>query len=743
MSKNLNNTGKKPVITGMKNYKTIFWKVVVGFGIAACLLATTYWIAFDNLRELKKNINSLAELNPKNIYRKNISKKVDDIDFYVRKYTMNKNDSLPALFDRSVYEVGVYMDELDSIAADNEEYGQMLRKLGFYINLKIQLGRQRLSLSEGYNSNVELSGIMTQIADYETEIRTQKEEKAQTENPPLSQQPADGVKEEPKKKENFFSRMFSRNKNKKRPKTTSPEPLTVAPDPFLDAPDPALKEIDTSTANNVVSSDKVKDILEDAQLKENAKTSRYYLEALTLMEKDDKVMDSIRSISATMEKMEMAESKATINRLTDDTTNRTSEILTNLIVSGVAALLVFVIVVYREVRHNNKLRKELIKEKKSTEKLAKAKEEFLANMSHEIRTPMNVIVGFSEQLLKTGLESDQQKLLLNIKRSSSHLITIINEILDYSKMESGIIMLEKITFDVEEVLNDVYVSFKNTADKKNIQLSYTMEENISKWVVGDSVRLKQILLNLVGNAVKFTEKGAVTLSCNISSADAHSQTLLFEVTDTGIGIPEDAQGTVFEQFTQADSSVTRKYGGTGLGLTISKKLVEALQGEIGVKSEPGKGSTFYFTIPYKLASAEEHAAYGNGSQDGSVKDALTGKKVLVADDDEMNKLLVQHILENYNMDVDTAVDGAEAEEKLLKNQYDIVLMDLHMPKMGGLDVVMSIRKKNITVPMIAVTGNVMKGEKDKCLNAGMNAYISKPYNEAELLQKMTELLPTV
>ena len=716
--------------------------MVLGFAIAAGLLATTYYIAYDNLRGLQRNINALSEVSPKKVYRKKIEKKIDEIDFYVRKYSLNKNDSLPALFESCVNDVGRYMDELDSITADNDEYTAQLRKLGYYINLKLQLSRQRLLLSDGYNSDVELSGLMTQIEDYQTSIdREKKKEEITGTQSPLPQQPTTTT-EEPKKKPNFFSKLFHSSRSKKKAKDQLPERIHFVAEPVVhDINTPANP--DTAAENNVITTEKLKDILQEAQIKENARTSRYFLEAITLIEKDAKVMDSMRATFSTMEKMEITESRETINRLTDDTTNRTSDILTNLIISGVLALLVFVVVVYREVRHNNKLRKELIKEKKSTEKLAKAKEEFLANMSHEIRTPMNVIVGFSEQLLKTDLQNDQQKLLLNIRRSSSHLIAIINEILDYSKMESGIIMLEKITFDMEDVLNDVYISFKNTADKKGIQLNHSKAENVAKWVVGDSVRLKQILLNLVGNAVKFTEKGSVTLSCSLRSATGNSQTLLFEVTDTGIGIAPENLDTVFEQFTQADSSVTRKFGGTGLGLTISKKLVEALGGEIGLRSEPGKGSTFYFSIPYTLPGLEEHTDDRSEQQNAAAKNALTGKRVLMADDDEMNKLLVQHILETYQMQVDTAIDGAEAEEKLTQNNYDIVLMDLHMPKMGGLEVVEHIRKKQIPVPIIAVTGNVMKGEKDKCLAAGMNAYISKPYNEAELLQKMTELLPTV
>jgi signal transduction histidine kinase len=457
------------------------------------------------------------------------------------------------------------------------------------------------------------------------------------------------------------------------------------------------------------------------------------------MDHHDKIQDSIRAISTILEKLETAESLAKIDKLSEETTNKTGDILSSIIILGFLAMVLFTIVVYREVRFNDRLRKELIHEKKNTEKLAKAKEEFLANMSHEIRTPMNVIMGFSDQLLKTDLTNDQQKFLLNIKRSSKHLITVINEILDYSKMESGVITLENIPFSLHEVISDVHATFSSSAEKKGIVLKYFIDDAISKKVLGDPVRLKQILLNLTGNAVKFTDSGEISIRCRLWSEEGGSQTLLFEVQDTGIGIPEEVQSSIFEQFTQADSSVTRKYGGTGLGLAISKRLVELHNGKIAVKSEKGQGSVFYFKITYSLsADLSEQTSQQNELRNAQL---LAGKHILIADDDDMNKFLAQHILETYNVNVGTAANGKEALEKIINEYYDVVLMDLHMPEMGGIDVVKNIRKKGINIPVIAVTGNVMKSEKENCINAGLNEYISKPYDENELLQKIIDLLP--
>jgi CheY-like chemotaxis protein len=257
------------------------------------------------------------------------------------------------------------------------------------------------------------------------------------------------------------------------------------------------------------------------------------------------------------------------------------------------------------------------------------------------------------------------------------------------------------------------------------------------------VRLKQILLNLTGNAVKFTESGTIDIICKVWEGDHQAQTLLFEVKDTGVGIASEAQEKIFEQFTQADSSVTRKYGGTGLGLAITKKFVEMQGGEIGVKSETGTGSTFYFRITYPVSTNQSDEMISSQSVELMNLQVLSGKRILIVDDDELNKALAAYILENYDADIETASDGKEALDRIREENYDMILMDLHMPEMSGIEVVKEIRKRKINTPVIAITGNVLKSEKEKCMSAGMSEYISKPYDESELLKKIINLLLTI
>jgi signal transduction histidine kinase len=690
----------------MKNNKGIFWKVVFGFAIVACLLATTYYITYNNLDILKDNLSVLSQVNPKYTYRKEVIKKIDEAESYVKKYTVNKNEFFLEQLDTTIDELGKTMDELLRSSSDNSVYYENLMELGFYIKDKITVAEARIKLAKAYNSGLKLETIVTEISEKENNVS-----KRISRNDSVS-----------KEKENFFSKLFSSKKNKGQPENEVFSGYQPPP---------------------TIATSEVKELIKKAEEKAGEKTEIYLKEMLVLMDKDDRIQDNIRAVSSALEKLEVQESIKVTNKLADETTNKTGDILSTLILTGFLIMLLFIIVVYFEVKRSEILRYALIGEKQSSEKLAKVKEEFLANMSHEIRTPMNVIMGFSDQLLKTDLTNNQQKLLLNIKRSSTHLVTVINEILDYSKMEAGTISLEKIPFEVKEIIEDVYESFKTTTRKNNVKLNYSIDDSVAKKIIGDPVRLKQILLNLIGNAVKFTQKGTIELICKVWNGDPESQTLLFEVKDTGVGIAADAQEKIFEQFTQADSSVTRKFGGTGLGLTITKKLVEVQGGEIGLKSELDKGSTFYFRITYPVSSDRNHEQVHSSSLEMLNLQILSGKRILIVDDDELNKALATYILENYDVDIDDASNGKEALEKITEENYDLVLMDLHMPEMGGIEVVSLIRKRRIDVPVIAITGNVLKAEKEKCINAGMNEYISKPYDESELLKKIINLLLTV
>ena len=405
---------------------------------------------------------------------------------------------------------------------------------------------------------------------------------------------------------------------------------------------------------------------------------------------------------------------------------------------GIAVALFMTLLIIKYIIINNRYKEELIEAKENAEKLAHAKEEFISNMSHEIRTPMNVIMGFTDQLLKQGNNKQQNMFLLGIKRSTEHLLRLINDILDYSKIESGKLSIEAIGFMWKEVINDVYFILKDTASKNNIDFNYRIKGTLPDILIGDPVRLKQILLNLADNAIKFTKKGSVSIICEGENISNLYVDLKITVKDTGIGINKNKTQNIFEEFTQAETGTARKFGGSGLGLSICKKLVELQGGTIEVKSEEGKGSEFTFRIPYKVGtkkdvSIEEYA----GLTDYSV---LKGRKVLIVDDEELNRKLSKIILEENGLVADEAADGAQAIDLIKANEYDLVLMDIQMPGMSGLEATHILRKEKANLPVIALTANAKKEDEEIYIAAGMTDYLSKPFKEQELLSKILHVL---
>ena len=397
--------------------------------------------------------------------------------------------------------------------------------------------------------------------------------------------------------------------------------------------------------------------------------------------------------------------------------------------------------IHLDITDQKQLELELTVAREQAEQSTKSKEVFLANMSHEIRTPMNAILGMSGQLAKTGLTKKQLFYLDAINGASENLLVIINDILDLSKIEAGKLSLEKIAFEPRAIVKRAMQALNHKAEEKGLALTNSiLDDRISKVMMGDPYRLNQILLNIISNAVKFTEKGGVDIKLEVINDTKQSQTVQVSVKDTGIGMEEKFRESLFEKFSQEDASVTRQYGGTGLGMSICRQLIELMDGEIFVESEKGSGSTISFVITFPKGSEDDLP-----SQEVFVADEnmLAGKKILVVDDNEMNRLLATTILTNYSAETVEAGNGQESVDYLLNNTVDLVLMDIQMPVMNGFDAAKFIRK-NISkdLPMIALTANAIKGDNEKCIEAGLNTYLAKPFKEDDLMKMIAGMLKT-
>ncbi len=457
-------------------------------------------------------------------------------------------------------------------------------------------------------------------------------------------------------------------------------------------------------------------------------------ENLILSQKEKELLDRnkaiLNQIQLVVSEIERNEQREVLNQSINiqEVISRT---LLKILLLGAITFIVLIIllaIIFRDISRNAAYNSQLIEAKQYAESLLRLKEQFLANMSHEIRTPLSAIVGITRQLSKTNLSQKQKEYVNVLTGSSEHLLSVINDILDYSKLESGKLSLESRLFSPANVLSEVSELFHQKAEEKGLKVLFNADPSVPEQVWGDDFRLRQIIINLVSNAIKFTDKGSVIISASVLRQTLQSVKLQFTVADTGIGIPLEKQEQIFEEFTQADSSTSRRYGGTGLGLTLVKKLTELQGGEVSLSSQPNEGTIIKVVIPFSIKTSIEISV--SDQTDYKLKASST---LLVIDDDEVNRLIVEEMAKSLGIQVQTLPSAHNLGTHLLSNKCDAIITDIQMPDISGYDVVEIVDKLELKIPVFAITANNMIENPEHFSNKGFSGYLIKPFTEDDLL----------
>lgn len=476
------------------------------------------------------------------------------------------------------------------------------------------------------------------------------------------------------------------------------------------------------------------DILKQIRIEQREYRISLSAKELELLERDRKIMEQIRSVIGLLEKQELSSSL----RQSMEVQELVSKSIIKVLALGAITFMLLIIllaVIFRDISRGNQYRLQLFEAKQYAERLLKVKEQFLANMSHEIRTPLSAIIGITRQLNRTDLAERQKEFVNTLSSSADHLLSVINDILDYSKLESGQLKLENSRFEPTQIIGDVVTFFTPRVNDKNLNILVNIDPSTPSELWGDTFRLRQILMNLLSNAIKFTETGSIIVSASLIKKTEDFAKLLITVADTGVGIPEEQQALIFEEFTQADSGVARKYGGTGLGLTIVKKLTELQGGEVSLTSTPNEGTTVKVLIPFRLTGSTE--IIKPTLVDYSINE---GTRILIIDDDDVNRLIVVEMAKSLGFLVDSISNAEKLEEVISQYQYKAVLTDIQMPGISGYDVVKIVEKLETGLPVIAITANSMIDNPDHFTSQGFSGYLIKPFIEDDLFNALAPLV---
>ncbi len=658
-------------------------ELIVGFlvAISVLLVLASGYLSYKSISSIVSSIRNETGQNQKLNLIKSIATNLEKGEQSFRVYTYSKDEKDLKPYKDFLENIDNDINALKEAGKDNPKFQQNIDTISDLIEKKIQVWDEILSL---YNSKV---------ADQYLDTLSKKLE-SKVENDSL------------RKNRSIFKKIFQRKKK---------------------------VDIDEGEMISGIQQMKSEGQLQSNRIREKEKQ---------LAGTNSQITEQLYNLIKKMEDEESLKLKLKAGEA-DKLARETYRWIGWIAVSGTISALLVIFVLSRYLRRSRAYQRALVASRQEAENLAKTKERFIANVSHELRTPMSIISGFLDQILKNPLEKNLESTLRIIKSSSDHLVRIIGDILDFSKLQSGKMKLEPIHFRILDVLEEVYLLFTAVANENGNSLTYESDQNLPPVLYGDPLRLKQILINLVGNAIKFTHNGQIRFVVNADKINEDHFNMNILVEDTGIGIDAEHLDVIFQDFTQAEKSTSRMYGGTGLGLSIVKQLIDLQQGTIKVKSEKNKGTSFTCTIPYQTGDESKIDKFKSGQLE--LPENLKNLKVLCVDDEIYNRKLMISIFEKWNLTCSEAGNGLEALEKIKSNHFDVLFVDVRMPGMDGFEVAKFVREnlglKMEEVAIILSTAiTISKEDQQKYLMQGINGYIPKPFTEEQLLLTLKSVL---
>ncbi|SFG71041.1 ATP-binding protein [Pontibacter chinhatensis] len=720
-------------------------KVVVGFTLALSIVAAAIYLTYTSFTKLLDSVEVLSQPNNKLMELQKTLSTIATAESAIRAFTLTAEEKHFRAYLGHLDTIQSQIDTLEMLMKDSPRELAQVDSISALLQQKHKSLDQYVALKKQQKEHTYSSKAMRQIAStaeqkpLSTTIRKNTTTTISDRlnltiiEPEEPQQEPQQQEEEKEDKRGFLGKIFT----KKEKPAAEPVPVPKVIMPQLQVKQEV--EIDTTITDvSVAPLNQVRRILYNVQREADEQARKLQDRELALLQQDKQVMDQIRLMMHELERHE--HEKAQLNSATArEVAQQTSTILLAIGLLGLGSGIAFILIILRDLTRSNNYKSRLIQAQKEAVKLARAKEAFVANMSHEMRTPLNVVLGFTQQLRHTPLRPDQADHLEAIDGAGQHLLHIVNDVLDLSKMEAGKLQINRTPFALRQLLTQVEQAFALKASSKDISLSFRVEATIPDNLNADALRLKQVLFNLVDNAIKFTHQGQVTVDVRLRSQRRSRLALSIAVSDTGIGIPQERLQHVFGEFNQADDSILRKYGGTGLGLSISKKLVDIQGGTLTVSSVPDEGTTFTIVLPMQVSREEATAVPADAVP---VPCGFKGYKALVVDDDAYSRTLCNLILSRWGMQVHLANDGREALELVRQHSFDIVLTDIQLPGMSGKTVARNIRKLDKQVPIIALTANILSNDAGFFDNTAITGHVLKPFTEQELHQKIVQALPS-